>query len=97
MKPDDRSAVSSATEIVRRKDGRAAPLTDGTFPECAHLLKCETCQAMGEEIVPISRGNLQIQWPEGNALIRRGVQDAVVGVRDYNAQARVKKFLFFHQ
>ncbi|MEO6035117.1 MAG: FdhF/YdeP family oxidoreductase [Verrucomicrobiota bacterium] len=40
---------------------------------------------------PIARGNLQVHWPEGNAIIRRGVYDAVGGVPDYNAQARVEK------
>jgi molybdopterin-dependent oxidoreductase alpha subunit len=39
---------------------------------------------------PIARGNLQIHWPEGNVLIRRGVYDALGGVPDYNAQARVE-------
>lgn len=40
---------------------------------------------------PIARGNLQVHWPEGNEIIRRGVYDAVGGVPDYNAQARVEK------
>ncbi len=40
---------------------------------------------------PIARGNLQVHWPERNEIIRRGVYDAVGGVPDYNAQARVEK------
>ncbi len=40
---------------------------------------------------PIARGNLQVHWPEGNVIIRRGVYDAVGGVPDYNAQAKIEK------
>ena len=42
-------------------------------------------------LAPIARGNLQVHWPEGNVIIRRGVYDPVGGVPDYNAQARVEK------
>jgi predicted molibdopterin-dependent oxidoreductase YjgC len=42
-------------------------------------------------LAPIARGNLQIHWPEGNVLIRRGFTDALGGVPDYNAQVRVEK------
>ena len=42
-------------------------------------------------LAPIARGNLQIHWPEGNHLIRRGVVDALGGVPDYNAQVKVEK------
>jgi molybdopterin-dependent oxidoreductase alpha subunit len=42
-------------------------------------------------LAPIARGNLQIHWPEGNILIRRGVTDALGGVPDYNACVEVKK------
>ncbi len=42
-------------------------------------------------VAPIARGNLQVHWPVGNEIIRRGIYDAVGGVPDYNAQARVEK------
>ena len=41
-------------------------------------------------LAPIARGNLQIHWPEGNAIIRRDVVDAAGGVPDYNARVRVE-------
>jgi molybdopterin-dependent oxidoreductase alpha subunit len=34
--------------------------------------------------------NLQIMWPEGNVLIRRGIVDKGGGVPDYNARVRVE-------
>jgi len=42
-------------------------------------------------LAPIARGNLQIHWPEGNVLIRRGVCDPAGGVPDYNGRVNVEK------
>jgi anaerobic selenocysteine-containing dehydrogenase len=42
-------------------------------------------------LAPIARGNLQIHWPEGNTIIRRGVTDPAGGVPDYNARVEVEK------
>ena len=39
----------------------------------------------------MARGNLQVHWPEGNSLLRRGVIDPLGGVPDYNAQVRVER------
>ena len=40
---------------------------------------------------PIARGNLQVHWPEGNVILRRGVVEKLGGVPDYNCVARVEK------
>jgi molybdopterin-dependent oxidoreductase alpha subunit len=40
---------------------------------------------------PIARGNLQVHWPEGNIIVRRGITDPAGGVPDYNARVRVEK------
>jgi molybdopterin-dependent oxidoreductase alpha subunit len=42
-------------------------------------------------LAPIARGNLQIHWPEGNVLIRRGVADPAGGVPDYNTRVSVQR------
>jgi anaerobic selenocysteine-containing dehydrogenase len=42
-------------------------------------------------LAPIARGNLQVHWPEGNVIIRRGVVEALGGVPDYNAMVNVEK------
>jgi molybdopterin-dependent oxidoreductase alpha subunit len=42
-------------------------------------------------LAPIARGNLQVHWPEGNVIIRRGTLDPLGGVPDYNAEVRVEK------
>jgi len=41
-------------------------------------------------LAPIARGNLQVHWPEGNVIIRRGVVDAAGGVPDYNARVQLE-------
>jgi molybdopterin-dependent oxidoreductase alpha subunit len=41
-------------------------------------------------LAPIIRGNLQVHYPEGNVLIRRGIVDAGGGVPDYNAEVVVE-------
>jgi len=42
-------------------------------------------------LAPIARGNLQIHWPEGNVLIKRGLTDTLGGVPDYNACVSVQR------
>ena len=44
-------------------------------------------------LAPLAPGNLQIHWPEGNDLIRRGVVDAGGGVPDYNALVRIEPLI----
>ncbi len=43
------------------------------------------------QLAAIARGNLQVHWPESNALIARGVVDAVGGTPNYNAVVRVER------
>jgi molybdopterin-dependent oxidoreductase alpha subunit len=40
---------------------------------------------------PIAPGNLQVHWPEGNVILKRGIVEPLGGVPDYNAQVRVEK------
>lgn len=37
----------------------------------------------------IARGNVQVHWPEGNVIIRRGINDRGGGVPDYNALVQI--------
>jgi molybdopterin-dependent oxidoreductase alpha subunit len=43
-------------------------------------------------LAPIARGNLQVHWPEGNVIIRRGREDRDAGVPDYNALVEVIRY-----
>jgi molybdopterin-dependent oxidoreductase alpha subunit len=42
-------------------------------------------------LAPLAAGNLQIHWPEGNVIIRRGVTEPYSHVPDYNAQVTVER------
>ena len=42
-------------------------------------------------LAPMARGSLQVHWPEGNVIIRRGITDPAGGVPDYNARVAVEK------
>jgi molybdopterin-dependent oxidoreductase alpha subunit len=42
-------------------------------------------------LAPLARGSLQIHWPEGNVIIRRGVIEPAGGVPDYNTRVQVEK------
>jgi len=42
-------------------------------------------------IAPISPGNVQVHWPEGNVLIERGISDPECGIPDFNTEVDVKR------
>ncbi|MDQ3120279.1 MAG: molybdopterin-dependent oxidoreductase, partial [Verrucomicrobiota bacterium] len=42
-------------------------------------------------LAPIAPGNLQVHWPEGNVIIKRGVVDPIGGVPDYNAVVQIEQ------
>lgn len=44
-------------------------------------------------LAPISRGDLQVHWPEGNVLVPHGVVDAGGGVPEYYAWASVESLV----
>ena len=68
--------------FMSSEDAKTLGLSDGA----PVVLK----NALGEfngrvKIAPIRPGNLQVHWPEGNHLIRRGVCDPLCGIPDYKA------------
>jgi anaerobic selenocysteine-containing dehydrogenase len=42
-------------------------------------------------VAKIAPGNVEVHWPEGNVLIRRGVCDPECGIPDYNAVVEVER------
>ncbi len=42
-------------------------------------------------LAPLARGNLQVHWPEGNVIIRRGVTEPLSHVPDYNTNVTVER------
>jgi molybdopterin-dependent oxidoreductase alpha subunit len=41
-------------------------------------------------VVPMRPRNVQVYWPEGNVLLRRGVVEPASGMPDYNATVRIR-------
>jgi molybdopterin-dependent oxidoreductase alpha subunit len=41
-------------------------------------------------IAPIAPGNVQVHWPEGNVLVKRGVCDPECGIPDFNAWVTIE-------
>jgi len=42
-------------------------------------------------IASVTRGSLQVHWPEGNRLLDRACRSADAGIPDYNARVRIEK------
>jgi anaerobic selenocysteine-containing dehydrogenase len=73
--------------LMSESDVRALGLRDGD----AIVLRSEAGELRGRaKVAPIKERNVQVHWPEGNALIRRGQTDPVCGIPDYNAVVRIE-------
>jgi len=72
--------------FMSHEDAKALSLQDGV----EIILKNDLGEFRGRvKIAPIRPGNLQVHWPEGNHLIRRGIYDPACGIPDYNAVVEV--------
>jgi anaerobic selenocysteine-containing dehydrogenase len=69
------------------EDAQRLSLNDGDAVRLVSDVGQMPCRV---RLAPIRPGNLQVHWPEGNVLIRRGVTDPVCGIPDYNAIVRVE-------
>jgi molybdopterin-dependent oxidoreductase alpha subunit len=87
----DRDPLNGARRedvLMNESDARALGIADGD----AILLRGETGEMRGRcRFAPIAPGNVQVHWPEGNVLIRRGVCDPECGIPDYNAMVKVER------
>ena len=72
--------------FLSAEDAREMGLEEG-----AHvLIESEAGELRGRvKIMPIRPRNVQVFWPEGNVLIKRGHRDPRSGVPDYNAMVRI--------
>ncbi len=67
-------------------DARALGLHDGD----PVLLQSDVGEYRGRcKIAAIKSRNLQVHWPEGSVLLRRGAVDPVCGIPDYNTTVEV--------
>lgn len=74
--------------LISAEDIKALGLADGE----AVVLRSEVGEYRGRvKLSPIKVRNVQVHWPEGNVLIRRGQVDPVCGIPDYNAIVRIAR------
>jgi len=85
---DPLNGASREAVLMSREDATALGLAHGDAIEIYNDLGALAGTVFLAEIAP---GNLQVHWPEGNVIIRRGVVDAGGGVPDYNAFVRVRR------
>lgn len=87
----DRDPLNGARRedvLMNESDARALGIEDGD----AILLRGEVAEMRGRcRFALIAPGNVQVHWPEGNVLIRRGVCDPECGIPDYNAMVEIKR------
>ena len=56
------------------------------------LVRSEVGELRGRcHFAPIAPGNVQVHWPEGNVLVKRGVCDPECGIPDYNSLVEIER------
>jgi molybdopterin-dependent oxidoreductase alpha subunit len=87
----DRDPLTGARRedvLISRQDAERIGLADGD----AVLLTSVAGEMRGRCLVaPITPGNVQLHWPEGNVLIERGVSDPECGIPDFNTEVDVER------
>jgi molybdopterin-dependent oxidoreductase alpha subunit len=78
----DRDAV-----LISAEDALALGARDGT----PVVLRSDSGQMAGRaRVAPVTRGTLQVHWPEGSALLDRTRREPSSGIPDYTAVVRVE-------
>lgn len=72
--------------LMNEEDARRLGLADGD----AVIVRGEVGEMRGRcRFAAIAPGNVQVHWPEGNVLVKRGVCDPECGIPDFNALVEV--------
>jgi len=74
--------------LMSKEDAARIGVADGEEV----LLKSAAGQMRGRCLIaPITAGNVQVHWPEGNVLIERGVSDPECGIPDFNTEVEIER------
>ncbi|NES46888.1 molybdopterin dinucleotide binding domain-containing protein, partial [Moorena sp. SIO2C4] len=88
---EQKDAITGAKRkavLMSRVDAKKLGLNHGD----AVILKNQQGQFQGHiHIAPITPGNLQVHWPEGNVLLDKGKRSPEVDIPDYNALVQLDK------
>jgi anaerobic selenocysteine-containing dehydrogenase len=88
----DRDPLTGATRdavFLSADDAKALGVAEGQ-PVVVRSETGATVRARAH-VAPIRAGNVQMFWPEANALIAAGRRDTVSGVPDYNAVVEISR------
>jgi anaerobic selenocysteine-containing dehydrogenase len=73
--------------LLSPEDAERGGLAEGD----AVTLRSETGELSGRvHLAPIAPGNVQVHWPEGNALIPSGPRSPEAGIPDYNTRVTIE-------
>ena len=85
---DPLTGARRADVLMSKHDADRSGVTDGD----AVLLRSTVGEMRGCCLIaPIAPGNVQVHWPEGNALIERGVSDPECGIPDFNTEVEIER------
>jgi molybdopterin-dependent oxidoreductase alpha subunit len=85
---DPLTGARRADVLISKDDGDALGLSEGD----AIILRSDVGELVGRyKPASIKRRNVQVHWPEGNALLRRGATDPVCGIPDYHTTVTVER------
>ncbi|NET81301.1 MAG: FdhF/YdeP family oxidoreductase [Moorea sp. SIO1F2] len=91
MVQEQKDAITGAKRkavLISQVDAKKLRLNHGD----AVILRNQQGQFQGHiHIAPITPGNLQVHWPEGNVLLDKGKRSPEVDIPDYNALVRLEK------
>lgn len=87
----DRDPLNGAQRedvLMNETDAQRLGLADGD----AIKLRSEVGEMNGRcRLAAIAPGNVQVHWPEGNVLLRRGLCDPECGIPDYNSLVGIER------
>jgi len=90
MVGERRDALTGAVReavLISAEDASRIGIADGA----AVIVKSDSGELRGRALIaPIAPGNVQVHWPEGNALIAPGVRSPEARIPDYNALVEVR-------
>jgi molybdopterin-dependent oxidoreductase alpha subunit len=87
----DRDPLNAALRedvLINAADARRLGVADGDWVQLTSDVGAMRCRV---HTAPIRPGNLQVHWPEGNILVRRGRVDPACGIPDFNATVRIER------
>ncbi|EGJ30714.1 MULTISPECIES: FdhF/YdeP family oxidoreductase [Moorena] len=91
MVQEQKDAITGAKRkavLISQVDAKKLGLNHGD----AVILRNQKGQFQGHiHIAPITPGNLQVHWPEGNVLLDKGKRSPEVDIPDYNALVQLDK------